>query len=89
MAKGVWGGEVIIEMFLSCALALPVYDPTSDYNLLREFIAKREPNYYIVFINEDEKLLNPGAIDTGINTVSKTSRAKGLRLWAIRRESSA
>jgi hypothetical protein len=71
-----------VVAFLIAALALPP-NPLADYMLLKAFIEKRRPHYEIVFINEGEKLLNPGAEDTRISTVNK-DRSPGLRLWLIR-----
>lgn len=76
---------MIKELFLSCALALPAFNKEADYNILRKFIEKRYPKYTVVFINEDEELLNPGAEKTPVSTVPllKAFRVKGLRIWMI------
>lgn len=72
------------ETALQCALALPAH-LDSDYALLRDFIEARYPHHSVVFVAEDETLLNPGAERTPVSTVEKAFKVKGLRLWMLRR----
>lgn len=63
-------------------LALPI-NRKDDYALIRKFIAKRHPGYDVVFVNEDETLLNPGAEKTPVSTFE--AGKPGLRIWMVKR----
>lgn len=69
-------------VFLIYALALPC-DTRSDYAHLRAFLEKKEPGYFVVYVNPDEKLLGDDALDTGINIV--VPGRKDLRVWRVRK----
>lgn len=60
------------------ALALPSFNKEADYMILKEWIEKKYPKYEIVFIHQDEKLLNPGAERTPLTVYD-------LRVWMVRR----
>lgn len=64
--------------FLVCALALPVYNKSALHNKFREYIESRVPDYRLVYINPDEKLMMHGAQPTPY-------MIDGLRVWAIKK----
>ena len=70
--------------FLLCALALPVPNKRMDYMLFKQFIETRWPEYWCVFVNENEKLSNPDSIKTHIYTVMPLHK-EALRMYLIRR----
>lgn len=71
------------ELFLIVALALPL-DTKDDYKVLKGFIESRRPQYTVVFIHPDEKLLNPGSVYTGI-IVEPRDGSQRLKIWTIKR----
>lgn len=72
------------ELFLVCALALPSH-LDSDYSLLKKFFEQRFPQHTVVFVNEDEELLNEGAKRLPFYVIGKTSKGRGLQLWFLDR----
>ena len=70
---------MIRELFLSCALALPLH-ANSDYWILKTFLEANWPDYRIVFVNEEERLLNKGALRTPLFVGDPW-----LRVWGIKR----
>ena len=76
----------MIELFLACALSLRPLSlpeaPEADYVILRRWLEARYPNLDVVFVNEDEALLDKGAERTPLSIpVAQAFKAEGLRLW--------
>lgn len=63
----------MIEAFLICALALP-NNSQAEYMIVKRYIEEHNQNYEIVFVNENEKLLDAGAWDTWLYI-------NGLHVW--------
>lgn len=74
------------------ALALPLLSAghvDEDYYILREFIEKNYPKWNVVFVNEDERLLNPGAVKSPIRAVpvTKAFKVRKMTIWLLPRKS--
>jgi len=67
-------------LFLACALALPA-NANGQYSLLKNFLEKRYPDYTIVFVNEEERLVSKNAVPTPLSVTGNPN----LRLWMIKR----
>lgn len=65
-------------LFLLCALSLPGLPQTqfNDYNLLKEFLESKYPGYEVIYVNDSEELMMPGAEWTPLTH-------DGLRVWTI------
>jgi len=75
------------ELFFIGALALPCLPATTlkTYVLLWDYLEQHFPEYHVVYVYEDETLLNPGAEKTPFYL--KMKNGKGLWLWAITKKS--
>jgi len=75
----------MIEAFLIAALSLPPMDRTKEYVILKEFVEARYPGFEVVFVNEDEELLNPDAQDIRVTVVGKAFKEKGMKMYLLPR----
>lgn len=75
-----WESKLINVLFLIAALALPGLPQTqfNDYNLLREFLESKYPEYEVFYIAEGEELLMKNAEWTPL-------MHEGLRIWTLPR----
>lgn len=75
------------ELFLTAALALPALHANllSEYWLLKVYLESRIPDYTIVYVHKDEKLLTPGAEDTHLFVRDRRTGEAMQRVWAIKR----
>jgi hypothetical protein len=73
-------------LILACALALPSH-LDSDYYLLKSFIEKKYPHFVVVYVNEDEKILDKGAKRLPFYVMGKTFKKRGLQVWLLNRSS--
>lgn len=72
------------EAFLLCALALPVFNEKTNYALLKQLIENQFPEYWAVFIHEDEKVMSPGAEKTWLTVATGPGRGERLAIWMVR-----